>query len=176
MNRLMRVAPSFFTLLVIMAFAAPGICETYEVLAPCFAKVSGWQQGKLDGMFMTMGGMKMLTGTMTYSRGNDNIDVIFNKGMAAGANWHGSFDEGMRLETPDTSMKIEKRKGFLVQMVDNKGDEHGSNVVVMLEKPEAGKSGSMLVFGSETVQLKELLPFAEKFDWGCFLNKAKSVW
>ncbi len=165
-------------LAVVVSLLLPALAhaETYEVLKPCYAGVSGWQQGELEGMFMTMGGMKMLTGTMQYTKGDKTIDVVFNKGMTAAPVITEAMGTHMSMESNDISMKITKMRGLTVQLVDNKGEEKGSHLMVILEKPTEKQPGSMLVFDSETVQLDELLPFAKKFDWGCFAKKAKSVW
>ncbi len=165
----------FFTTAAVF-LPSVGICQSYQVLQPCYVDVSGWQKGELQGMMMTMGATKMLTGTVNYSSGDKEIDVVFNKGMTVAPAVAEATSQGMTLETNEVSMKMTTMRGFTVQMVDRKGPEKGSHFMIILEKPAQDNPGSILIFDSESVQLKELLPFAKRFDWACFVKKAATVW
>ncbi len=169
------ILTSFF-FMALFLIPALGNCQSYQVLQPCYVDVAGWQKGELQGMMMTMGATKMLTGTVNYSGGDKEIDVVFNKGMTVAPAVAEATSQGMTLETNEVSMKMTTMRGFTVQMVDRKGTEKGSHLMVILEKPAQDNPGSILIFDSESVQLKELLPFAKRFDWACFVKKAATVW
>ncbi len=156
-------------------FPAKGLASTYDTFNPCFKDISGWQAEKPEGMNVEMPGMKMLSATRTYSKGDKNFTVAVSTGPMANITLAGNFQVGTKIETPDGLMKVEKIKGFIAQTVYDKSGNSGS-VTVVLKKDEAqDQSGAMLMFTGENMNLDEVLELAKTFDWQCFHKKAQSA-
>ncbi len=171
MKRTLTPLALLATLLFILTPGTGCQAGTYESFYPCFKELSGWQADKPQGMDASMGGMRMLSAFREYKQGEKEMTVSLNTGQMAAAQ-SAQVRPGTRIDTPEMRMEVKKIKGRTVSLMENKG-ENSSSLMVILGDP--GPRMATLVFAAEHVGIDELLDLAKGFDWACFKKKAEAA-
>jgi len=169
-NRWSRSCRSVLFAIVFMLLWVVNVqAESYEALYPCLTDLPGWEAKEPEGMKMEMPGMKMINATRSYTQGNKEITVVIVIGNQAMSTPMGA--EGMKMETPEEKVTIERINGFMVQNVYDKKDNEGT-IIVYLNRQGAGPA--IFSFSFKELSEDEALNLAKTFDWEMMQNKAKS--
>ena len=157
-----------FAIVFILLWAVSVQAESYEALYPCLTDLPGWEAKEPEGMKMEMPGMKMINATRSYTRGNREITAVIIIGNQAMSNPMGA--EGMKMETPETKVTIERINGFLVQNVYDKKENEGT-IIVYLNRQGTGPA--IFSFSFKELSENEALNLAKAFDWEMMRDKVK---
>ena len=159
---------AFLSLLTVAPSMAIG--SGFEVYKGCFKDLKGWEHDNVEGMSMSYSGINMVTANTRYTSGKKEVEVTFMEGSLPGMqqpNLDGTFE----METSEGSVKMKTINGKKVTIVHDKTN-NTSTVAIILKEPKGENGpGAMLNFVGTNVGTKELLGFAQEFDWKCFEKK-----
>ena len=157
-----------FAIVFILLWAVSVQAEFYEALYPCLTDLPGWEAKEPEGMKMEMPGMKMVNATRSYTQGNKEITAVIVIGNQAMSTPMGA--EGMKMETPEAKVTIERINGFMVQNMYDRKDHEGT-IIVYLNRQ--GIVPAIFSFSFKELSENEALNLAKTFDWEMMRNKAK---
>ena len=157
-----------FAIAFILLWAVNVQAESYEALYPCLIDLPGWEAKEPEGMKMEMPGMKMINATRSYTQGNKEITAVIVIGNQAMSTPMGA--EGMKMETPEAKVTIERINGFMVQNMYYKKDHEGT-IIVYLDRQGTGPA--IFSFSFKELSENEALNLAKTFDWKMMRDKVK---
>lgn len=158
----MRVIRLLLCGLALLGWSLLADAAGYDALKPLLGDVPGWTGEKAEGANMDMEGMKMVTASRHYQRGQGqslNVQV----GLMPGAMVAPMQMMGMNAETDEVLMSNSTIDGFRVHQNHDKLQNSGAIVVILGASGE--KSSTLFSMDYEGISIQEALATAKRFDW-----------
>ncbi|MDP1666839.1 MAG: hypothetical protein Q8L79_17150 [Methylobacter sp.] len=157
----MRVIRILLCGLVLVGWSLVADAASYEALKPLLGDVPGWTGEAAEGASMDMEGMKMVTVSRHYQRGEAqslNVQVGLMPG-AMGA----SMQMTMNMETDEAVMSTTTIDGFRVHQNHEKAQNSGAVVVILGGRDE--KNSALFSVDYTGISAQEAMTMAKGFDW-----------
>lgn len=158
----MRVIRLLLCGLMLAGWSLAAGAASYEALKPLLGDVPDWTGEAAEGSSMDMEGMKVVTASRHYQRGEGhslNVQVGLMPGAMAAPM---QMMMGMNMETDEAIMNTTTVDGFRVHQNHEKAQNSGAVVVILGSNDKSGAIFSMDYVG---VSAQDALAMAKRFDW-----------